>query len=109
MRKGQAGYTPDVVEGIIRDPQVRPAPWVRDAVTAYVQYCVDNFGQFPVTYNPMQAHFGVIVHHLDTDFYDQYYRDGYLNHRHRNHFQNWHGGSPPDSNGAESAQPLREF
>jgi hypothetical protein len=56
----------------------------------------------------MQAHFGVIVHHLDTDFYDQYYREGYLSHRHRNHFQNWHGGSP-EGNGGGAAQPLQEF
>ncbi len=108
MRKGQAGYKPEVTDAIIRDPQARPAPWVRDAVTAYVQYCVDNFGQFPVTYNPMQAHFGVIVHHLDLDFYEQNYRDGYINHRHRNHFQNWHSGAP-SGDGGVPAEPLREF
>jgi hypothetical protein len=90
MRRGQGGWLPERTEGIVGHPNARPAPWVREAVLAYVTYCVETFGQFPVTYNPMQAHFGVVVHHLDEDFYDQNYREGYLTSRHREHFGNWH-------------------
>ena len=43
-----------------------------------------------MTFNPLQMHFGVVVHHLDTDFYDQYYKDGYVTDRHRDHEHNWH-------------------
>ncbi len=90
MRRGQGGWKPERTAGIVGHPNARPAPWVRDAVTAYVDYCVKTFGQFPVTYNPLQAHFGVVVHHVDEDFYDQHYRPGYLTERHRRHFQTWH-------------------
>jgi len=38
----------------------------------------------------MQAHFSVVVHHVDEDFYDRYYREGYLSERHRRHFETWH-------------------
>jgi hypothetical protein len=85
------------VDGILNHPRHKPEPWCKEATTAYIQYCIDNFGQWPVTYNPMQAHFGVVVHHLDTDFYDQHYRPGYLHERHHNHFNNWHGGRGPES------------
>lgn len=93
MRRGQGGWKPERVAGIVGHPNARPAEWVRDAVTAYVDYCVKTFGQFPVTYNPMQAHFGVVVHHLDEAFYDEHYQPGYLTERHRRHFETWHAGS----------------
>src|SRR6266545_976904 len=38
--------------------------WVREACIGYISYCVETFGQWPVTYNPMQARFSVVVHHL---------------------------------------------
>ena len=91
MRKGQSPWkSNDTVEGVIAHPKATPKPWVREAVEAHIQYCIDNYGQFPVTYNPLQMHFGVVVHHLDTDFYDQYYKDGIIHDRHRNHEANWH-------------------
>ena len=37
-----------------------------------------NFGQWPVTYNPMQAHFGAVIHNVDEEFYDTYYKMGYI-------------------------------
>lgn len=69
-------------------------PWVREACTRYVDYCVRTFGQWPVTYNPMQARFSVVVHHLDPAFYDRYYPDGSLTTRHRQHMGDWHTGGP---------------
>ncbi|MGH2578747.1 MAG: hypothetical protein ACRDG9_13525, partial [Actinomycetota bacterium] len=92
MRRGQGPWKEDRIDGIVNHERARPADWCKDATVAYIQYCVDNFGQWPVTYNPMQAHFGVVVHHLDTDYYDEHYREGYINERHRNHLQNWHPG-----------------
>ena len=38
--------------------------------------------------------------HIDTDYYDEHYRPGYINERHRKHYDNWHGGHGPESNGA---------
>ena len=54
---------------------------MKEATTCYIDYCVENFGQWPVTYNPMQAHFGAVVHNVDEEFYDTYYRPGYMNER----------------------------
>lgn len=82
LRKGLAPWKPEITEQISRHPRTRPAEWVHDALVAYLDYCVQNFGQWPVTYNPMQAHFGVVVHNLDPDFYDTYYPKGVLTERH---------------------------
>jgi len=91
LRQGQSPWKdPATVEGILAHPKAKPQSWVREAVQAHIEYCVENFGQFPVTYNPLQMHFGVVVHHLDTDFYDKYYKDGYVTDRHRDHEHNWH-------------------
>lgn len=106
LRRGQGPYKDDHVDGVVNHERARPAPWVREAVTSYIQYCVDNFGQWPVTYNPMQAHFGVVVHHLDADFYDQHYREGYVLGRHQQHFANWHPDvTPPQSDGHGEESP----
>jgi nitroreductase len=83
MVKGLAPWKPELAEQIARHPDNEPADWVRPALIAYIDYCVENFGQWPVTYNPMQAHFSVVVHNLDDEFYDRYYRDGILTERHR--------------------------
>jgi hypothetical protein len=92
LRKGQRPWKSDeTVEGILQHPRARPQAWVREAVQAHIEYCVENFGQFPVTFNPLQMHFGVVVHHLDTEFYDRYYKDGYVTDRHRSHEADWHG------------------
>ena len=77
-------------EQIINDPRTRPAEWIQEALTSYIDYCVQNFGQWPVTYNPMQAHFGCVVHNVDEEFYDTYYKQGYINDRIRNRSKIWH-------------------
>ena len=88
--KGLAPWRQEVAEQAAKHPRNEPADWVRPALIAYIDYCVENFGQWPVTYNPMQAHFTVVVHHVDEEFYDRYYREGYLTERHRKHFEDWH-------------------
>ena len=66
------------------------ATWVKEALTAFIDYCVKTFGQWPVTYNPMQAHFGAVIHNVDEEFYDTYYKTGYVNDRIRNRSKIWH-------------------
>lgn len=83
LKKGRTPWKPGPTGAIAEHPRNMPAPWVKDALTAYIDYCVQNFGQWPVTVNPMQAHFGVVVHQIDDAFYDQYYKDGILTPRHR--------------------------
>ena len=33
------------------------------------------------------------AHHLDTDFYDKYFKDGAYLDTHKNHFDMWHKGT----------------
>ncbi len=89
LRRIGSPWKKDPTEQVIAHPRNRPAEWVRDAIIAYIDYCVSNFGQWPVTYNPMQAHFGCVVHNVDVSFYDTYYREGYITDRIRNRAAIW--------------------
>ncbi len=83
LKKNVTPWKPDVAKAEAHHPRNMPPEWVKEAFISYIDYCVQNFGQWPVTYNPMQMHFGVVVHHVDPDFYDKYYREGTLGDRHR--------------------------
>ncbi len=83
LRRGLSPWKPDTTRAVGEHPRTVPPPWVKEALIAYIDYCVRTFGQWPVTYNPMQAHFGVVVHNLDPDFYERYYPEAVLTARHR--------------------------
>ena len=89
LRRGESAFTAEVVDAILAHPLASYPDWVWDAAVAYIDYCVEHFGQWPVTYNPMQAHWGPVVHHLDVVFYDRYYRSGVVNNRIRRHAARW--------------------
>jgi hypothetical protein len=89
LRKVGAPWKSDTAEQIIKDKRVQPPPWVKEALVSFIDYCVKNFGQWPVTYNPMQAHFGGVFHNVDEDFYDTYYKVGYINDRIRDRDKIW--------------------
>jgi hypothetical protein len=90
LREGAGPWKPERIDGIVAHPSARLEDWAWEATTDYIRYCVGTYGQWPVTYNPMQAGFGVIVHHVDADFYDRHYREGYVTDRIRTHFAEWH-------------------
>lgn len=86
----QSPWPPERGAAIATDPQTRLPDWAWDAAEAYIDYCVQTFGQFPVTYDPMLAGFGTIVHHLDPDFYNRHLRPGYITTSAANHQHKWH-------------------
>lgn len=90
LRRGQSPWKPERTDAIVAHPMARIPRWACDAAVAYINYCVATYGQWPVTYNPMQAGFSVMVHHVDTEFYDRHYRPGYVTDKIRPHFDNWH-------------------
>ena len=91
LRKVGSPWNSETTEAIIAHPRTRPAEWVQEALTSYIDYCVKTFGQWPVTYNPMQAHFGAVIHNVDEEFYDRYYKEGYIvNDTIRNRSKIWH-------------------
>jgi hypothetical protein len=88
------------------DPQ-RPGPFrenvsMKTAVERYssemiecageiAQYIYGAYGKFPATTPSVYCNIFVQAHHLDMDFYDQFYSsDAYLE-THRQHFEKWHG------------------
>lgn len=83
-------YTADVVRNIVDSPVVQVSDWAIEAAVAYVDYCVQNFGQCPVYYNPLQCNFGAVVHHVDEKFYEQYYDGSSVTPDIRAHMERWH-------------------
>jgi len=82
-------WPPEQGRRIAEHPGNRLPDWVFEAAESYVGYCVDRFGQFPVTYDPLLAGFGTVVHHLDPAFYERL-RPGYLTTAIAEHAQRWH-------------------
>jgi hypothetical protein len=90
MLTHQGPFSADTVRAIVNDPGVVVSDWAVEAMAAFVDYCVENYGQCPVYFNPMQCNFGAVVHHVDEAFYEQYYDGSSLTPQIRQHFSNWH-------------------
>jgi len=50
-----------------------------------------RWGRFPAFVDPCLMTVMVQAHHLELDFYDQYYKGGAYTDRHRRHMEKWHG------------------
>lgn len=88
----ESPWPPATGARIAAEPSNRLPEWVFEAAEACIGYCVDRFGQFPVTYDPLLAGFGTVVHHLDTAFYERL-RPGYLTPAIAQHQERWHSGN----------------
>ena len=62
-----------------------------DATIAYCQYIYDRYHRFPAYMPPFRTVLGFQTCHLDTEFYDRYYRAESLAETERRHMENWHG------------------
>ena len=94
--------------GFFRD-SVRPSPWRDpaavqatippytqaniDAVIAYCEYVFGHYGQFPANVGPIRTLMAFQAHHIDTAFYDRFYRPGAYTAAHAAHFERWHGAA----------------
>jgi hypothetical protein len=61
-----------------------------EAVIAYCNYVMKHYGQFPATVGPIRTLMVFQAHHIDTAFYDRFYRDGAYSEDHAKHFEAWH-------------------
>ena len=84
-----------------------PGPWkdtpaVRASVDRYddafveclatvAQYVYDTYGKFPGAFNTIVLPGFVQAVHLDTEFYDEHYREGAYLDTHAEHMRRWHG------------------
>lgn len=64
--------------------------WFRDCVALQAQYLYDTFGKFPGTVPSMFLITYLQAHHLDTDFYDRFYKPGAYLRTHAAHMDRWH-------------------
>lgn len=69
-----------------------------EATVAYCEYVAGRYGRFPAYVTPFRAVCGFQAQHLDTAFYDRYYRRDALPDQHRRHFssQLHTDEAPPD-------------
>jgi hypothetical protein len=61
-----------------------------DAVVAYCEYVHRTYGRFFGNFGPLRSLMAYQVHHIDTEFYDRFYRPGAYRDAHRDHFDTWH-------------------
>ena len=62
----------------------------KDCAALQAQYVYDTFGKFPGTVPSMFLIMYLQAHHLDLDFYDEFYKEGSYLHTHARHMENWH-------------------
>jgi hypothetical protein len=62
----------------------------RECVALQAQYLFDTFGKFPGTVPSMFCIMYLQAHHIDPDFYDNFYKPGAYLKTHRDHFEKWH-------------------
>jgi len=76
-------------EGVAQEIE-RPGKEEIQVVKDICNYVYDTYGRFPAFSDPMFLRFMVQAHHLDLDFYDEFYPLGAYTENHKNHFKLWH-------------------
>jgi hypothetical protein len=62
----------------------------RDCVALQAQYLYDTFGKFPATVPSIFLITYLQAHHLDLEFYDEFYKPGAYLKTHAAHMARWH-------------------
>jgi hypothetical protein len=84
-------FKPEVMRDIVNHPVCQVSDWAIEASAAYIDYCVERYGQCPVNFNPMLCNFGAVIHHVDEAFYERYYvGGGNMTSQIHEHMQRWH-------------------
>jgi hypothetical protein len=60
-------------------------------VAQQAQYIFDRFGKFPGTVPSIIATIYLQTHHLDLEFYDDFFEPGAYLRTHADHMARWHG------------------
>jgi hypothetical protein len=62
---------------------------------AVCNYILDSYGRFPGGVDAIHLMWFMQVHHIDTDYYDKFFRPGAYGQRHADHIATWHRGCAP--------------
>jgi hypothetical protein len=65
------------------------------ATAAYCGYVYGRYGRFPAYQPPFRTVLGFQVNHVDTEFYDRFYKPEALTQAHRRHMSVWHHSGDP--------------
>jgi hypothetical protein len=68
----------------------------RECVALQAQYIYDTFGKFPGTVPSIFTIMYLQAHHLDLEFYDTFYKQGFYLQTHADHMKIWHGDIKSD-------------
>jgi hypothetical protein len=60
------------------------------ATVSYCEYIYNRYGRFPAYMPPFRTVLGFQASHLDTEFYERYYKPEALSDTERNHLARWH-------------------
>ncbi|MEZ4598797.1 MAG: hypothetical protein R2940_03290 [Syntrophotaleaceae bacterium] len=66
----------------------------RECIAFQARYLYDTFGKFPATVPSMFLIMYLQAHHLDLDFYDEFYNPGAYLKTHSEHMKKWHPEEP---------------
>ena len=69
----------------------RLSPEAIQGAKDFCNYVHDTYGRFPALVDTMQIPIMITTHHVDTDFYDQFYPPEAVSDSIRNHLSEWHG------------------
>lgn len=83
-------FKADTFRSILEHPRSKVSDYAIEASIAFIDYCVDRYGQCPPYINPLQCNFGGVVHHVDEAFYEKYYDGSQITPPIRDHMQRWH-------------------
>jgi hypothetical protein len=62
-----------------------------DATVSYCEYIYNRYGRFPAYMPPFRTVLGFQACHLDSEFYEHFYRPEALSETERGHMAKWHG------------------
>ena len=65
----------------------------KECVALQAQYIFDTFGKFPGTIPSMFVFMYLQAHHLDLEFYDEFYKPGAYLKTHAEHMKRWHAAA----------------
>ncbi|MDX2005947.1 MAG: hypothetical protein SFU83_11775 [Meiothermus sp.] len=65
--------------------------WMIDVVAIQAQYLFDTFEKFPATVPTIYSLMFLQTHHLDLEYYDQFFEPGSYLPTHKEHLEAWHG------------------
>lgn len=65
----------------------------KECVTLQCQYVYDTFGKIPALSPSIWVIMYLQAHHLDLEFYDEFYEPGSYLRTHAEHMEKWHSGS----------------